>query len=236
LLVSYWLTPLPSEDKLNNRKRTNRLIHLSVNGEVLTNNIKATGEQISNVVLDNIYQRRSVRNYSDKEVPDEIIREIIRAGTYAPTAVNKQPWRFVVVKNRQLIDEYDDRAKKAFLAAFRDTENPDLVRYVQHLSKPTTQILYGAPVFILVFASPDVIDEHDCALSAENMMLAAHSLGIGSCWIGLAAGLGNDMEFLKEVGVPEGHKLIAPLIFGYPVKENQKAPARNTDVILKWIN
>ncbi|WP_440944849.1 nitroreductase family protein [Methanosarcina sp. T3] len=87
-------------------------------------NIKAT-EQISNAVLDNIYQRRSVRNYSDKEVPDEIIREIIRAGTYAPTAVNKQPWRFVVVKSRQLIDKYDERARKAFLAAYGDTDNPD---------------------------------------------------------------------------------------------------------------
>ncbi|WP_410507031.1 nitroreductase [Methanosarcina hadiensis] len=202
----------------------------------MTDNIKATGEQISNSVLDNIYQRRSVRNYSDKEVPDEIIKEIIRAGTYAPSAVNRQPWRFVVVKNRQLIDEYDDRAKKAFLAAFKDTRNPDLARYVQHLSKPTTRILYEAPVFILVFASPDVIDENDCALAAENMMLAAHSLGIGSCWIGLAAGLDNDKEFLKEVGVPEGHKLIAPLIFGYPAKESRKAPARNEDVILKWID
>lgn len=202
----------------------------------MTDNIKITGEQISNPVLDNIYQRRSVRNYSDKEVPDKIIKEIIRAGTYAPTAVNKQPWRFVVVKNRQLIDEYDDRARKVFLAAFKDTKNPDLIRYVQHLSKPTTRILYGAPVFILVFASPDFIDENDCALAAENMMLAAHSLGIGSCWIGLAAGLGNDTEFLKEVGVPEGYKLIAPLIFGYPARENQKAPARNADVILKWID
>lgn len=221
---------------MGSRKEINRLIHLSVNGEILTDSIKITGEQISNPVLDNIYQRRSVRNYSDKEVPGEIIREIIRAGTYAPSAVNKQPWRFVVVKNRQLIDEYDDRARKAFLAEFKDTKNPDLIRYVQHLSKPTTRILYRAPVFILVFASPDVIDENDCALAAENMMLAAHSLGLGSCWIGLAAGLGNNKEFLNEVGVPEGHKLIAPLIFGYPAKENQKAPARNADVILKWID
>jgi nitroreductase len=202
----------------------------------LTDDINVTGERISNAVLDNIYQRRSVRNYSDKEVSDEVIKEIIRAGTYAPTAVNKQPWRFVVVKNRQLIEEYDNRARKAFLAAYKDAEHPDLVRYVQYLSKPTTRIFYGAPVLILVFASPDVINDHDCALAAENMMLAAQSLGIGSCWIGLALGLGYDAEFLKEVGVPEGHKLIAPLIFGYPTKDNLKAPVRNSDVILKWID
>jgi nitroreductase len=202
----------------------------------MIDNITYNEEMISNVVLENIYQRRSVRNYSDKEVPDEAIKEIIRAGTYAPTAVNRQPWRFVVVKNRRLIEEYDDRAKKAFLAAYKDTEIPDLVRYVQYLSKPTTRLFYGAPVLIFVFASPDVINEHDCALAAENMMLAAQSFGIGSCWIGLAGGLGYDVEFLKEVGVPEGHKLIAPLIFGYPAKGNLKAPARNPNVILKWIS
>ena len=202
----------------------------------MTNNTTSTGERISNAVLDNIYQRRSVRNYSEKEVPDEIIKEIIQAGTYAPTAMNQQPWRFVVVKNKQLIEEYDDRAKKAFIAAYKDTENPNLVRYVQYLSKPTTRLFYSAPVLILVFALPEVVNDHDCALAAENMMLAAQSLNIGSCWIGLAAGLGYDMEFLKEVGVPEGHKLIAPIIFGYPTKDNLKAPARNADVILKWIN
>ncbi len=202
----------------------------------MTDNSITTGENISNAVLDNIYQRRSVRNFSDKEVSDEVIKEIIRAGTYAPTAVNKQPWRFVVIKNKQLIEEYDGRAKKAFLAAYKDTENPELAKFVQFLSKPTTRIFYEAPVLILLFASPNVINEHDCSLAAENMMLAAQSLGIGSCWIGLAEGLGYDMEFLKEVGVPEGHKLIAPLIFGYPAKQNLKAPARNADVILKWIN
>lgn len=214
----------------------NRLIHISIKGEILSDNSKAIVEQISNTVLDNIYKRRSVRSYSEKEVSDEMIKEIIRAGTYAPTAVNKQPWRFVVVKNRQLIAKYDDRAKKAFLAVYKGTENPDLVRYVQHLSKPTSRLFYGAPVLILIFAAPDVINDHDCALAAENMMLAARSLGIGSCWIGLAEGLGNDMEFLKEVSVPEGHKLVAPLIFGYPANDNQKAPVRNDNVILKWIN
>ena len=88
----------------------------------------------------------------------------------------------------------------------------------------------------MVFASPDVVNEHDCALAAENMMLAAQSLGIGSCWIGLAADLGYDVEFLKEVEVPVGHKIIAPLIFGYQTKDNLKVPARNADVVLKWIN
>jgi nitroreductase len=207
-----------------------------MSGDILTDNIAATGERPSNAVLDNIYRRRSVRNFSDKEVSDEIIKELIRAGTYAPTAVNKQPWRFVVVKNKRLIDEYDDRAKKAFVAAYKDTKHPDLIGYVRNLSKPEVRLFYGAPVLIIIFAAPDAMNEHDCALAAENMMLAAQSFGIGSCWIGLAAGLEYDKEFLKEAGVPEGHKLVAPLIFGYPSKDNLKAPARNSDVILKWMD
>jgi len=196
---------------------------------------KKPDKHLSNPVLDTIYGRRSVRKYSDKDVPDETIREIIRAGTYAPTAVNKQPWRFVVIRNRKLIDEYDERAKKIFVSMFRDSTVPELAAYAKNLAKPEVRILYEAPVFILVFASPDGLNEHDCALAAENMMLAAHSLGIGSCWIGLAAGLGSDEAFLKENGVPKDHKLVAPLIFGYPAKSALPAPARNADVILKWI-
>jgi nitroreductase len=185
--------------------------------------------------MDTIYGRRSVRKYSDKDVPDEIIKEIIRAGTYAPTAVNKQPWRFVVIKNRKLINEYDERARKIFVGMFRDSTVPELAGYAKNLAKPEVRILYEAPVFILVFTSPEALNEHDCALAAENMMLAAHSLGIGSCWIGLAAGLGSDEAFLKEAGVPGDHKLVAPLIFGYPARGPLPAPARNADVILKWI-
>jgi len=196
---------------------------------------KKPDNQLSNPVMNTIYGRRSVRKYSDKDVPDEIIREIIKAGTYAPTAVNKQPWRFVVIKNRKLIDDYDERAKKIFVSMFKDSTVPELAVYAKNLAKPEVRILYEAPVFILVFASPDAMNEHDCALAAENMMLAAHSLGIGCCWIGLAAGLGSNEAFLKETSIPKGHKLIAPLIFGYPAKGALPAPARNADVILKWI-
>ncbi len=67
-------------------------------------------------------------------------------------------------------------------------------------------------------------------------MLAAKSLGLGSCWIGLAKHLEEDEEFLKEAGVPEGYRLVAPLIFGYPADGEHKAPSRNADVILKWMS
>jgi nitroreductase len=111
-----------------------------------------------------------------------------------------------------------------------------LAGYERNLSKPEVRLIYGAPVLVPVFATPYAVEDYDYALAAENMMRAAHSLGIGSCWIGVAIYLGWNEGFLKDIGVSEGHKLIAPLIFGYPAKGDRKTPPHNTDVILKWMS
>jgi nitroreductase len=199
---------------------------------------KASEEaDLTNPALENIYARRSVRSFTDDRVPNEVIGEILRAGTYAPTATNQQPWRFIVIRNRELIKRYGQRAKKLWVEQFKDTTDPRLAALTRVMSRPDMEIFYDATVLVLVFSAPGAIrGEIDCALAAENMMLAGRSLGVGSCWIGLATPLGADGEFLKEIGVPEGHQLVAPLIFGYPAKREARAPPRNNDVILRWID
>lgn len=195
----------------------------------------AGNASLQNEVLENIYARRSVRNYELKDIPDDVLREIIRAGTYAPSAVNKQPWRFVVIKHKELLDKYSKLAKKLWTEQYSGTDDPDRAGLARVMSQPGFDVFYGAPVLILVFASSDAFTpQYDCALAAGNMMLAARSLGIGSCWIGLASVLGQDMGVLEELGVPEGYKLMAPLVFGYPSKAVAKAPPRKKEVILKW--
>jgi nitroreductase len=192
---------------------------------------------LTNPALENIYARRSVRNFTDDRVPNEVIGEIMRAGTYAPTATNQQPWRFVVIRNRELIKRYGQRAKKLWVEQFGNSTEPRLASLTRVMSRPEMDVFYGAPVLVLVFSAPDALrGEIDCSLAAENMMLAARSLGVGSCWIGLASLLGTDQEFRREIGVPDNHALIAPLIFGYPVKENTRAPPRDNEVLLKWID
>lgn len=189
-----------------------------------------------NDVFMNIYLRRAVRDYKDMDVPDELIKEIINAGTFAPSAMNKQPWRFVVIKGRDRIRRYSDRAKELLSRSLTGLEDKEMAALIEKISDPEVNIFHNAPVLILIFATPDARSpEYDCALAAENMMLAARSLGIGSCWIGLASQLGSDKGFLGEIGVPEGYRLIAPLIFGYPRELKQTAPIRNKDVIIKWI-
>ena len=197
-----------------------------------------------NDVFENIYLRRSVRDYKPNDVPDDIIRELIKVGTYAPSAGNKQPWRFVVIKNREIIARLSGRAKKMWLDTVSENPNPDVkmladaeVKMLANAMKmPEFNIFYNAPVLILIFAAPGAFSpQDDCAAAAENMMLAARSLGIGSCWIGFGMPLGSDADVLQELKVPEDHRLMAPLIFGYPVKDVQMAPQRKEDVTLNWI-
>lgn len=190
-----------------------------------------------NDVFMNIYTRRAVRDYKPNDVPDDILRELIKAGTYAPSAVNKQPWRFVVIKNRDTIARLSDRAKKLWLDDAEKTDDPDINRLMGAMRLPDFNIFYNAPVVILIFTAPDAMrPEYDCALAAGNMMLAARSLGIGSCWVGLAMPLGSDEATRDSLKVPSGHRLMAPLIFGYPVKDIQTAPQRREDVVLNWVS
>ncbi len=189
-----------------------------------------------NETLDAIYSRRSVRDYLPDQIPDDIIRELIRAGSYAPSAVNKQPWRFVVIKNRDLINRLSEKARELWMEQEAKSTNPELIGLANMVSRPGFNIFFNAPLLIMIFSHPDAFSPQiDCALAAGNMMLAARSLGIGSCWIGLASPLGGVPAIMEELGVPAHCKLVGSLIFGYPAKQNLKAPKRDENIILNWI-
>jgi nitroreductase len=193
-------------------------------------------ESPANDVLKNIYSRRSIRDYLPDDVPDSVIQELILAGTYAPSAANKQPWRFVVIKNRELIKKLSDKAKEQWKELACQSTKPELIGLANMVSRPSFNIFFNAPLLIMIFSDPDAFSpEIDCTLAAENMMLAARSLGIGSCWIGLGAPLGQVQTIMEDLGVPSVCRLVGCLIFGYPVKLDHKAPKREENVILKWI-
>jgi len=189
-----------------------------------------------NDVFRAIYARRSVRDYLPDDVPDDVIRELIRAGTYAPSAINKQPWRFVVIKNRELINRLSDKSKELWMELDAKATKPELIALANMVSRPGFNIFFNAPLLIMIFSHPDAFSPQiDCSLAAENMMLAATSLGIGSCWIGLCTPLGQVPSIMDDLGVPSECKLVGSLIFGYPVKLDHKAPKREENVILNWI-
>jgi nitroreductase len=196
-----------------------------------------------NEVLKNIYARRSVRTYSEQPVEEEQIREIIKAGTHAPTGMNTQPLRFAVISNKAKLKECSDVAKHMFMENLRfgmESATPEhrakMEGYIRTLSDPNFNLFYDAPVLVLVFAAPNAITpDEDGSLAAENMMLAAASMGIGSCWIGFAKPLGHNPKVMAELGIPMDHKIIAPLIFGHPKNKGMEPSKRDEPLIMKWI-
>ncbi len=196
-----------------------------------------------NAVMDNIYGRRSVRAYTEEPISEEKIREIINAGVHAPNGANSQPLRFAVITNADKKKQYSDVSKALFVENMRKAmaeAPPDKKKffevYIEKLSKPEFDIFYGAPILILIYSSPESFTQvEDGSLAAENMMLAAHSMGIGSCWVGFASPLGYVPEIFKELNVPEDHRLIAPLVFGYPKKKDMAPTQRMEPKIMAWL-
>lgn len=174
--------------------------------------------------------RRSVRTYEDKPVPKELIEAVIEAGTWAPSGMNRQPWRFVVIENRELIKYISDETKKIIGEMM-----PEMAG--QFESKEDI-VCYNAPVLILICAETDrqwgQVNILDSVLAAQNMFLKAYELGLGSCYMGFISYLNAKPEVMRKAGVPEGYELMVPLILGYP-KRKPGPGKRNKPVILKWI-
>lgn len=116
-------------------------------------------------LLEGLYTRRSIRKYTDKKVGDKELEKIIEAGMHAPSAVNKQPWHFII---------------------FRDKATMEVIKEVH----PSSGMLLNASAGILICFDTEL--EHDkgygpvdCSAATQNMLLAAHGHGLGACWIGI---------------------------------------------------
>ncbi len=177
-----------------------------------------------NAVLKAIQERRSIRKYESRPVPKDIIEQLLSSAAYSPSAMNSQPWEFSVVTNREKILELSTRAKASALKMNFPAKYNE-----RFLSKEDT-LFYQAPLLIFISApKSDGWTAVDCGIAAQTLFLAAHSLGLGSCFIGLAKGLTNDAEARKMLGISEGNEIIAPLIFGYPA-EKKETPERKPKV------
>ena len=187
-----------------------------------------------NVVIDNIKTRVSVREYQDRPVSKEDIQEIIDAGIHAPSGFGIEPWFFVVVQNRGMLKRISDHCKPRLMAQLEDATNGEAVAYRKKLATEEFDIFYNAPALILVLGSSEgITTDYDCCLCAENMMLAAHSMGIGSCWIVTACFMQDNPELMDELGIPSGYKLVAHIVFGYPEGDVPATPRKEPVVV--WV-
>ena len=202
----------------------------------------------SEIVIDAIKGRRSVRSFEEKRVDREIIEEILQAGRYAPSAENRQPWRFIVITNKEMMDdlsrliknEIKKLIKHRFIKGFsiKELKEEDTLKFLYAVAYSEKDVIfYNAPVLIFIVTENRLFNDESCACCAENMMIAAHALGLGSCWIGFASILGLNKEIKRKIGIPKGHHISAALVFGYPKTKKQRiAPRKSGLDILKWID
>jgi nitroreductase len=161
-------------------------------------------------VLEAIRDRRSIRKYKEVPVPPDKLHKVLEAGRIAPSAGNRQEWKFIVITQKDLKDKMVDACRgQAFVGE--------------------------AGAVIVVCATDPSRKWHmvDAAIALDHMTLAAHSLGLGTCWIGFATILFNSKEVKQELEVPEDYDAIAPLIIGYP-QGDITVTEKNKAEILFW--
>ncbi len=187
-------------------------------------------------IVEVIKTRRCVREYSEKQVPDDEIEFLIDCATYAPSGFNTQPWSFLVIKKKDVMRKISEHGKKSMIPMLEPMKDvsPKAKDFLVFLKTKGSDMFYNAPVLVIILGNKNAPTvDYDCAMAAQNMMLAAQSKGIGSCWIGGVQPALMDESLLKELGAPEGYKAVAPLIFGYP-KGKTGMPARGEPEVV-WL-
>jgi nitroreductase len=175
--------------------------------------------------------RRSIRDFQNKEVPLPVIREIIQDTCLAPTASNGQPCRFIIIQNRECIKKISDESKKSLLDDLGRDPNSPIKQYEAALRDGQFNVFYNAPCLVL-FAGPKKSQslKVDCGLTAAYFMFSATSRGLGTCWIGLGTYV-RDKNILDEIGVPADCQIIAPIIVGYPTTIPLASERHSPDIL-----
>lgn len=193
-----------------------------------------------NEVLQNIVSRRSVRVYKPEQITEEELGCILQAAQYAPSGGNNQTWLFTAVQNRDVLERLNGQVREAFGRLMVDEHTyKSKVAGKNAARHPEYSFYYNAPT--LIIASNDGAYSNamaDCAAAIENMLLAAHSLWLGSCWINQLTWFCNEPEIrsvLRELGMPDNYAVCGSVAVGYAaVREPKAAPRKeNTVKIIK---
>jgi nitroreductase len=191
-----------------------------------------------------ILERRSVRKYKDKQVPENVVRRILEGGRYAPSAGNNQPWKFIVIRDRETIDEMERdcrRLCRLFMFFLDWRESPlgywipwiysqvfiRLMRHELHpipfgalslIAEGKLALFHGAPTVIILLEDRRGVGKPqiDLGCCGQNMVLTAHSMGLGTCWVGIIKILTFLPKWKRRLGVKFPYKICEGIAVGYP--------------------
>ncbi len=196
--------------------------------------------------------RRSCRNYTDRPVDRDILDDLIKIGITAPSGTNSQLWPFTVLPTRKSVTALGERCAAFFDNLNRMSENrflrgllkiigkPELDEYFSEHHDSVSQALqewkksgvdrlfHGAPAVILVGSEPEAsCPREDALLATQNILLAAHSMGLGTCLIGFAVeAMKRDISIKRFIGIPDDEKIYAVIALGHPDEPYQRMAGR----------
>jgi len=173
--------------------------------------------------LKNIYERYTCRDFKETPITDQNIEYLVKAALSSPSAKNIQPWHVIIVTDRVLIDELDVEGMSILGAA------EDKSTYERMMSRGGT-LFYNAPCLALILSDGSKWGTLDCGILCQNMVIAAESLGLGTCIVGMAGVPINGpkaKEYQKRLGFPEGYTfeigvLVGEIISGKEPHEHER--------------
>lgn len=166
-------------------------------------------------VLQAIRERRAVRDYKQEPVSAGLIYQLISSASWAPSAMNGQSCHFTVVTDSALLDEISTRAKAWLLENVSTL--PQAAHFRDLLRDENFHMLYHAPALVIISApSENQWAKEDCSVAAQNLMLAAASLELGSCWIGFAQSWLNTPDGQALLNLSSRNLCVAPIVVGHP--------------------
>jgi len=155
-----------------------------------------------------INERRAVRKYRSTDVSESLITQLLDAGRMAPSALNGQPWKFYILREKELIDLFDQKIKAVAVRLFKTDHAAEVVN-------TPNPIFHGAPV--VIFIAADRKSEFaglDVGMCAQNMMLAAKSLGLDTCPVGLAK-FAEQTNIYPILGIKDADQILIAITVGY---------------------
>ena len=186
--------------------------------------------ELEQTIFETILGRRSVRSFAPIKVEADVIKTLLEAAVWAPTAMHKEPWGFVIVQNKDILKSISDLAKPLFIEELKRIGTREDV-----LKHTDGNLFYDAGTLIIICGKTNGhLPVADCWMAAENMMLAACAMNLGSCVVASALPAMSLPDVKSTLGIPAGFEAIAPIIIGYP-KTDTAPSSRKAPLILKSI-
>ena len=181
-------------------------------------------------VCEAILARRSVRAYTVQKVEAKKILSLLEAAVRAPTAMHLEPCAFAIIQDKKMLKQLSDVAKERLRVSLKQP-----LELSEDLIQPDFNVFYNANTLIVICANTENYDAFaDCWMAAQNLMLAGHAIGLGSCVITQALPALNDSKIKLQLGIAAHYEGIAPIVIGYADTESQPN-RRNRPLILSWI-